>query len=55
MRSVFTSTLTRAQVQADYVQAAKAGQISPSIEGTTLKVPTFVSTRSHRSKCALKP
>ena len=42
----FTSVLTRAQVQADYLQAARAGQIVPSIEGTTLKAPAFVSTRS---------
>ena len=43
---VFTSTMTRAQVQADYLRAAKAGLIVPSIEGTTLKAPAFVSTRS---------
>ena len=43
---VFNSTLTRAQVQADYLQAARAGLIVPSIEGTTLKAPAFASTRS---------
>ena len=42
----FTSVLTRAQVQADYLKAAMAGQIVPSIEGTTLKAPPFASTRS---------
>ncbi len=42
----FTSTMTRAQVQADYIKAAKSGQIIPSTAGTTLKVPEFVSTRS---------
>ena len=42
----FTSTMTRAQVQADYVQAAKTGRIVPSIAGTTLKAPDFVSART---------
>ena len=42
----FTSVLTRAQVQADYFKAMKAGQIVASIEGTTLKAPAFASTRS---------
>lgn len=41
----FTSTTTRAQVQTDLVRAAKLGQIIPSISGTTLKAPMFVSTR----------
>ena len=43
---VFTSTTTRAQVQADYLQAARAGLIVASSEGMTPKVPAFVSTRS---------
>ena len=42
----FTSTLTRAQVQADYIKAAKAGEIVPSTLGTTVKAPEFVGTRS---------
>ena len=42
----FTSVLTRAQVQADYIKAVKAGEIVPSIEGTTLKAPAFMSVRS---------
>ena len=42
----FTSVLTRAQVQADYIKAVKAGEIVASIEGTTLKAPAFVSVRS---------
>lgn len=42
----FTSTLTRAQVQADYIKAAKSGQIIQATEGAVLKVPEFVSTRS---------
>ena len=42
----FTSVLTRAQVQADYVKAVKAGEIVASIEGTTLKAPAFMSVRS---------
>ena len=43
---VFASTMTRAQVRADYFQAVKAGQIIQTTEGTTLKAPAFVSTRS---------
>lgn len=43
---VFASTLTRDQVRADYFQAVKAGQIVQTTEGTTLKAPAFVSTRS---------
>ena len=43
---VFTSTTTRAQVQADYLQAARAGLIIPSSEGMTLKLPAFASARS---------
>ncbi len=43
---VFTSTMTRAQVHADYLKAAMAGLIVPGIEGTTVKAPAFVSTRS---------
>ena len=42
----FTSVLTRAQVQADYIKAVKAGEIVASIEGTTLKAPAFVGVRS---------
>ena len=42
----FTSTMTRAQVQADYIKAAKSGQIVQATEGAVLKVPDFVSTRS---------
>ena len=42
----FTSTMSRAQVQADYIKAAKSGQIVPSTLGTTVKAPEFVSTRS---------
>ena len=42
----FTSTMTRAQVQADYIKAAKAGEIVPSTLGTTVKAPEFVGTRS---------
>lgn len=42
----FTSTMTQAQVQAEYFKALKAGQIVPSIEGTTLKAPAFASSRS---------
>ena len=38
--------MTRAQVQADYLQAAKAGLIVLSIAGTTLKMPDFVSART---------
>ena len=41
-----TSTTTRAQVQADYIKAAKAGEIVPSTLGTTVKAPEFVGTRS---------
>ena len=43
---VFASTLTRDQVRAEYFQAVKAGQIVQTTEGTTLKAPAFVSTRS---------
>ena len=43
---VFTSAMTRAQVQADYLQAARAGLITSSSEGMTLKVPAFASARS---------
>ena len=43
---VFTSTMTRAQVQVDYLQAARAGLITSSSEGMTLKVPAFASARS---------
>lgn len=42
----FASATTRADVKADYVRAAKSGQIIQSIEGTTLRAPAFVSTRS---------
>ncbi len=42
----FTSTVTRAEVQTDLIRAAKLGQIIPSIAGTTLKQPEFVSKRS---------
>ncbi len=42
----FTSTTTRAAVQTELIRAAKSGQIIPSIAGTTLKAPEFVSTRS---------
>ena len=42
----FTSVLTRAQVQADYSKAVKAGEIVPSIEGTTLKAHAFMGVRS---------
>ena len=42
----FTSTVTRAEVQTDLIRAAKSGQIIPSIAGTTLKQPEFVSKRS---------
>ena len=42
----FTSTMTRAQVQAAYIKAAKAGEIVPSTLGTTVKAPEFVGTRS---------
>ena len=41
-----TSTTTRAQVQAEYIQAAKSGQIVLSSDGTMLRAPAFVGTRS---------
>lgn len=41
----FTSSLTRAQVQAEYFKAVKSGQIVQATEGTVLKAPAFVSTR----------
>ena len=44
--TTFTSTTTRAEVQTDLIRAAKSGQIVPSIAGTTLKAPVFMSTRS---------
>ena len=40
-----TSTTTRAQVQAEYIKAAKSGQIIPSSDGITLRAPAFVSAR----------
>ncbi len=42
----FTSTMTRAQVQADTIKAAKSGQIVQATEGAVFKMPEFVSTRS---------
>ena len=44
--TTFTSSTTRAEVQTDLIRAAKSGQIVPSIAGTTLKAPEFMSTRS---------
>ena len=44
--TTFVSTTTRADVKADYLKAAKSGQIVAATEGTTLKAPEFMSTRS---------
>ncbi len=42
----FTSTMTRAQVQAEYFKAVKAGQLVAMTEGTVLVAPAFMSTRT---------
>ena len=42
----FTSTMTRDQVKAEYLQAAKTHQIVAATEGAVLVEPAFVSTRS---------
>ena len=44
--ATFVSTTTRADVKADYLKAAKSGQIVASTEGATLKAPEFMSTRA---------
>ena len=40
------STKTRAEVQAGYLQAVKAGQLVAMTEGTMLVGPAFMSTRT---------
>ena len=44
--TTFVSATTRADVKADYLKAAKSGQIVASTVGTTLKAPEFMSTRA---------
>jgi hypothetical protein len=42
----FMSAKSRAEVQAEYFQAVKAGQLVAMTEGTVLVAPAFMSTRS---------
>lgn len=44
--SSFMSTKSRAEVQADYFQAVKAGQLVAMTEGTVLVAPAFMSIRT---------
>ena len=44
--STFVSVTSRAAVQADYVQAAKSGQIVAMTEGAVLVSPAFMSQRT---------